>query len=80
MIYPDAKKAATMILSKGDKSVEVKPEENIDPKLDAYVSVAEDVMGALESKSKVDLAKALQALCMMMGTEEEESDEEGFHL
>lgn len=81
MIFPDAKKSATMILSKmskgGDPSPmqEVKSESEIDPSMDGLKSAAEDVLQAIDSKSGHDLMMALKAFFDMAKDDSEEGME-----
>ena len=80
MIFPDPKKAATMILSKFDKDgngkdMEVKSEAPIGDMDEGLKSAAEDIMMAINDKSPMDLMKALKSFCDMADDDSEEGEE-----
>lgn len=81
MIIPDKKKAVTVILSKlgkgGDeKSQEVKPESAMGEHQEAMKTIAEDIMQAMQDKSAMDLANALEALVREIQAMDQEQDEQ----
>lgn len=79
MIIPDTKRAAGIIMGKiGSMGTsEVKPEEEVDPKVEGLRAAAEDILHAIETKSSHDLMQALQAFLSQADSDEgpEESDE-----
>lgn len=63
-MIPDKKKAATIILAKlrsPEKSQEVKPEAELDPKAEGLKAAAEDAMQAIKDGSAHDLMVALRS-------------------
>jgi len=81
MIFPDAKKAATVILSRskgeGDNtSMPVKSEVNMDGDDSAgLTAAAEDIMQAFHDKSVEGLKSALKAFVSQCDDDEPEGDE-----
>lgn len=78
MIFPDKKKAVTVILSRfgkdgSSKEMPVKPEEG---EASPVKGIAEDMMQALHDKSVMGLEGALSALISHIQVMDEEQDAE----
>ena len=78
MFLPDKKKAASIILSRmsggKEKTTEAAPTEQVGVKDDAYTSMAEDLLQALEAKSVPDIAEVLESVCQYMQATDDDAD------
>lgn len=73
---PDKKSVSALILSKMKPDAEVANEE-VDPKMEGLKASAEDIIGAIQSKSAVDLVSALNSYFDQKEQEEDAEQGEG---
>lgn len=82
MFLSDKKRITTMIKSRlsGDgtsSQFEAKNEEDMgEVKDDAHIAMAEEFISAIEKKSVLDFAKALENLCEYIAAKDYEQDEQ----